>query len=115
MVKDKTYIPDRGDIVWLTFTPVSGHEQSGRRPALVLSPRNYNAKTGLMIACPVTSAIKGYPFEVFLSGGKFISGAIQADQIKSLDWQSRGAEFAEKAGEEIVWEVIEKVGALIGL
>ena len=113
MVKDKIYIPERGDIVWLTFTPVAGHEQSGRRPALVLSPGNYNTKTGLMIACPITSTVKGYPFEVFLSGGKFISGTVLADQIRSLDWIERNTEFIEKAEDNVLSAVVDKVKILI--
>ncbi|MFM8333866.1 MAG: endoribonuclease MazF, partial [Candidatus Methylumidiphilus sp.] len=84
------YIPDVGDIVWLEFTPHSGHEQAGRRSAVVLSPQDYNSRAGLLVCVPVTSQIKGYPFEVALTGGG-ASGAALADHIKSLDWQARNA------------------------
>lgn len=87
------YVPDRGDLVWLQFDPQAGHEQAGRRPALVLSPRAYNSKVGLGLFCPVTSQVKGYPFEVTLPPDRPVSGVILADQIKSLDWRTRHAEF----------------------
>lgn len=105
------YIPARGDIVWLEFTPQTGHEQAGRRPALVISPEAYNAKTGLMLACPITSRIKGYPFEVAHTGD--IKGVILADQVKSLDWRARKAEFVEETSEDAVGEVIEKIQMLL--
>ncbi|MBM2814558.1 MAG: transcriptional modulator of MazE/toxin, MazF [Ignavibacteria bacterium] len=105
MVK-KPYIPDRGDIVWLNFDPQSGHEQKGKRPAFVLSPIIYNQKVGLALFCPVTSQIKGYPFEVKLRHLKEIEGVVLSDQIKSLDWQAREAEFIEKAPDSITNEVI---------
>ena len=82
----KRYIPERGDLVWLNFTPQAGHEQAGPRPAVVLSPSGYNGKTGLMLCCPITSRVKGYPFEVAVEGVTGITGVILADQIKSLDW-----------------------------
>lgn len=103
------YVPKRGDLVWLTFDPQAGHEQAGRRPAFVLSPEPYNRKTSLFLACPVTSRVKGYPFEVALPAGLPVSGVILADQIKSLDWKERKAQFAARAG----GEVIEAVAALI--
>ena len=84
-----SYVPQRGDVVWLSFDPQAGYEQAGRRPAFVLSPESYNRKTGLFLACPVTSKVKGYPFEVVLPDGVGVSGAILADQIKSLDWKAR--------------------------
>ena len=89
MVAAPAYVPRRGDVVWLTFNPQAGHEQAGRRPAVVLSPNAYNAKVGLALLCPITSQVKGYPFEVLLPHGLPVSGAILADQIKSLDWQAR--------------------------
>jgi mRNA interferase MazF len=89
--KSARYVPDRGEAVWLTFDPQAGHEQAGRRPAVVLSPRIYNERTGLAILCPVTTRIKGYPFEVLLPEGLEISGAILADQLRSLDWKARRA------------------------
>ena len=88
------YIPDRRNIVWLDFTPQTGHEQHGKRPAIVLSPQAYNKKAKLALFCPVTTKQKGYPFEVLIEAGK-INGAVLSDQVKSLDWQQRGAEFKE--------------------
>ena len=96
--------PDTGDIVWLQFTPQRGHEQAGKRPALVLSPKTYNQKTSLAICCPVTTKIKNYPFEVRVKGKK-IDGVLLADQVKSLDWQACKAVFAEKAPTRAVTEV----------
>ncbi len=107
------YIPNRGDIVWLTFNPQAGHEQAGRRPALVLSPAAYNGKVGLAILCPITSQIKGYPFEVLIPDGLKISGAILSDQVKSLDWKIRQAEFICKLTSDALDEVHQKLNALI--
>lgn len=87
------YIPERGDLVWLQFNPQSGHEQEGKRPALVISPSSYNEKVGLSLLCPVTSKVKGYPFEDIIPQDLPIEGAILSDQLKSLDWQSRKAIF----------------------
>jgi mRNA interferase MazF len=111
MVK-KTYIPNRGDIVWLDFNPQLGHEQRGRRPALVLSHGKYNEKIGLGIFCPITSKTKGYPFEVTIIGKK-ITGCILSDQIKSLDWKTRNVEFVEKIKEELMDEILEKIKVII--
>src|SRR3990172_1318707 len=91
LVVASRYVPDRGDAVWLQFDPRLGHEQAGRRPALVLSPRTYNSRVGLALFCPITSQVKGYPFEVPLPTGLRIRGCVLADQIKSLDWRSRKA------------------------
>ena len=107
-----TYVPDRGDIVWLQFNPQSGHEQAGKRPALTLSPRAYNQKVGLAIFCPITNQEKGYPFEVKVGGSK-ISGVILADQVKSLDWRKREAEFIAKAPSIVINEVIGLLNTLI--
>ncbi|GAW94098.1 endoribonuclease MazF [Calderihabitans maritimus] len=109
----RRYIPDRGDILWIQFNPQKGHEQAGRRPALVISPALYNGKVGLALLCPITNQVKGYPFEVKLPAGLKISGVILADQIKNLDWQARRAEFICKAPEEIVAEVREKILVLL--
>ena len=106
------YVPDRGDIVWLQFNPQSGHEQSGKRPALTLSPKEYNQKVGLAIFCPITNQEKGYPFEV-KTGGSKISGVILADQVKSLDWRKREAKFIVKAPSIVINEVIELLKTLI--
>jgi mRNA interferase MazF len=107
------YIPDRGDIVWLTFNPQAGHEQAGRRPALVLSPAAYNGKVGLAIFCPITNQIKGYPFEVLIPDGLPISGAILADQVKCLDWMARQAAFVCKLPEATLDEVLQKLNTLL--
>ncbi len=111
MVK-KTYIPERGDLVWLDFSPQAGHEQRGKRPAIVLSPREYNGKVGLALFCPITSKEKGYPFEVKIKTRK-LDGVIIADQIKSLDWKIRNIEFVEKAKESELEEVMEKIRVLL--
>ncbi len=108
----KTYVPSRGDIVWLNFNPQTGHEQAGKRPAIVLSPKEYNIKTGLAILCPITSKIKGYPFEVPISSKK-ISGVVLADQVKNLDWQARNIEFIATAPEKVIDEISEKLSLLI--
>jgi len=107
------YIPAQGDIVWLQFTPRAGHEEAGHRPALVVSPKEYNRKVGLALFCPVTSQVKGYPFEVLLPSGLAASGAILSDQVKSLDWQVRKAKRLSTAPEEVVEEVLGKILALI--
>lgn len=106
------YIPERGDLIWLNFTPQAGHEQAGKRPAIVITPSLYNAKTSLMIACPITSKIKNYPFEVLIHGKK-ISGVVLSDQVKSLDWRARKAAFIEKAADSIISEIQEKLALLI--
>jgi len=108
----KSYIPERGDIVWLDFNPQLGHEQRGRRPALTLSFKAYNGKIGLALFCPITSKIKGYPFEVELELKK-IKGSVLSDQIKSLDWRERNIEFIEKIGDKKMEEVIEKIEVII--
>jgi len=107
------YIPERGDIIWLSFTPQTGHEQAGRRPALVLSPAAYNEKVGLAIVCPITSQVKGYPFEVALPVGLVNSGVVLSDQVKSLDWRARQAEFSGKLPQKQVDEVTDKLALLI--
>ncbi|OQW50823.1 MAG: mRNA-degrading endonuclease [Proteobacteria bacterium SG_bin7] len=106
------YIPDRGDIVWLNFTPQAGHEQMGTRPALILSPEKYNKKTGLAVCCPITSNVKGYPFEVAISGKK-INGAVLSDHLKNLYWKVRKAKFIEKAPKEALEQCLMKISALI--
>ena len=113
MVKPKRYVPDRGDAVWITLQPDAGHEQTGRRPALVLSPATYNGKVGLAVLCPITGRIKGYPFEVLLPEGLKISGAVLADQVKSLDWRARNAEFICTLPADTVSDVLAKLGVLL--
>ena len=105
--------PQRGDVVWLSMTPQAGHEQAGRRPALVISPGAYNAKVGLAILCPITSRVKGYPFEVPIPTGLPVEGAILSDQAKSLDWKARKAEFICRLPSESTLEVLQKLGALL--
>ena len=107
-----TYVPDAGDLVWLHFTPQAGREQAGHRPALVLSPARYNAKTSLMLCCPLTTQIKGYPFEVVLTGDP--PGAVLADQVKSLDWRIRKAKRKGAVSSGELAEVRAKIKALIG-
>jgi mRNA interferase MazF len=107
------YIPDKGDIVWITFNPQAGHEQAGRRPALVLSPETYNRKVSLAILCPITSQIKGYPFEVLIPDGLQISGAILSDQIKNLDWKARQAKFICKIPQPAMDEVLQKLYTIL--
>ena len=99
------YVPDRGDIVWLQFNPQSGHEQSGKRPALTLSPKAYNQKVGLAIFCPITSQEKGYPFEVKIHS-KEINGVVLSDHVKSLDWKERNAKFITKVSPAVISTVI---------
>ncbi|RXT00076.1 endoribonuclease MazF [Ammoniphilus sp. CFH 90114] len=107
------YVPERGDLVWLQFNPQAGHEQAGKRPALVISPASYNGKVGLSLLCPVTSKIKGYPFEVSIPQDLPIEGAILSDQVKSLDWQSQKASFICKVPAELLEEVISKIKLLL--
>ena len=111
----RAYVPDAGDLVWLTFDPQAGHEQRGRRPALILSPRTYNAKARLAVACPITSQVKGYPFEVPLAAGGTIVGVVLADHVKNLDWQARKVIFETKAPVDVLTEVRERLRALLGL
>ncbi len=109
-----TYIPHRGDIVWINFNPTRGHEQKGKRPALVLSPRSYNVKSQLMVVCPVTSQGKEYPFEVPFSGKK-ISGIILADQVKTVDWKERKVVFIEEVSGGVLEAVMHKLKLLLSL
>lgn len=108
------YCPRQGDVVWLSFEPQAGHEQAGHRPALALSPESYNRKTGLALFCPLTSRVKGYPFEVPLPADLKVSGVVLSDQVKSLDWQARGAKFACKAPGAVVATVVGQLEALLG-
>src|SRR5271155_6009849 len=108
----KQYVPDAGEIVWINFTPQAGHEQAGHRPALVISPAAYNGKTSLMICCPITTQIKGYPFEVIIAGSR--PSAVLADQVKSLDWVVRNAKYKGKAAPTLLADVRAKIIALVG-
>jgi len=107
------YVPSRGDIVWLQFNPRAGHEQAGHRPALVVSPRAYNRKVGLALLCPITSNIKGYPFEVVLSTGLKTTGAVLCDQLKSLDWRVRQAKKSDAVPQELMDEVVARILPLL--
>lgn len=115
MKAKRGYIPDRGDVVWLAFDPQAGHEQRGRRPALVLSPANYNGKVGLALFCPITSQVKGYPFEVTVPEGSPIVGVVLADQVKSLDWKARKTTRLCKLPHAVVAQVLRKLEALLSL
>ena len=108
----KLYIPSRGDIVWLNFDPQVGHEHKGHRPALVLSPSEYNERIGLMLCCPMTNQVKGYPFEVLVDGNPK-KGAILVDQVKSMDWLEREAEKKGRVTKETMTEVIEKIKSIL--
>jgi mRNA interferase MazF len=108
-----TYVPDRGHLVWLTFDLRAGREQAGRRPALVLSPDFYNARSGLALVCPITSQIKGYPFELPLPQGLAISGVIVVDHVKSLDWRVRRAAFVGVVPAELLVEVAAMLMPLV--
>ena len=107
------YVPKRGDVVWLNFNPQSGHEQAGRRPAVVLSPQAYNQKVGLAIFCPITNQQKGYPFEVVIPAGLGATGVILSDQVKSLDWRVRRAEYLNTLPGPVVGEVLQKLKTLL--
>jgi len=110
----RSYVPEAGDLVWLTFDPHVGREQSGRRPALVVSPSSYNRKSELALVCPITSRVKKYPFEVALPPGLPVSGMVLADQLKSLDWSQRRAEFIANPGRDLLEEVLGRLAPLMG-
>jgi mRNA interferase MazF len=109
----EAYIPERGDAVWITLNPQAGHEQAGRRPAVVLSPASYNGKVGLALLCPITNQVKGYPFEVALPPGNPIMGVILSDQVKCLDWRVRDAAFICALPPAIIEDVLRKLATLI--
>jgi len=108
-------VPDRGHLVWLSFNPQAGREQAGRRPALVLSPLAYNVRASLALVCPITSQVKGYPFEVRLPEGLPIGGAVLSDHIKSLDWHARRATLISQAPPDVVDEVTARLAPLLGI
>lgn len=108
-----TYCPNRGDIVWVSFSPQVGHEQAGHRPALIVSPEPYNRKTGLALFCPISSHEKGYPFEVKIPDGLKVSGVVLADHVKNFDWRARNIKFCAHMPVAAIEEVIEKLKALI--
>ncbi len=114
MSRKTAYVPERGDAVWISLDPQVGHEQAGRRPALVLSPAAYNGRVGLALLCPITSRAKGYPFEVPLPEGSPVAGVVGADQVKSLDWRSRKAARIGAVPDEVVAEVVRRLKTLLG-
>ncbi|TBR20823.1 endoribonuclease MazF [bacterium] len=107
--------PDRADVVWLDFNPQAGHEQAGLRPALVLSPKDYNRKSGLAVFAPVTSKVKGYPYEVQLPPGLPVQGVVLADQVRSMDWRTRRARSFGRVPEGVVDDVVARLNTLIGI
>jgi len=109
----REYVPERGDLVWLTFDPQAGHEQAGRRPALVLSPASYNGRSGLAVVVPLTKQIKGYPFEVVIPEGLEVVRAVLADQLKSLDWRARNATRLASLPPAVMREVLQKASLLL--
>ena len=109
----QAYLPDRGDIVWLDFTPQAGREQAGRRPALVVSPAPYHRKSQLMLVCPITNQIKGYPYEVQLPPGLEASGVVLSDHLKSMDFKARRAKFICQAPHAVVVETLAKLTTLL--
>jgi mRNA interferase MazF len=109
----RRWSPERGDVVWISLNPRAGHEQAGRRPALVLSPASYNARVGLAVLCPITTQVKGYPFEVLIPSGLEVSGVVLSDQVKSLDWRARRAEFVCRLPGDTTTEVLQKLGTLL--
>jgi mRNA interferase MazF len=113
VVNPVNYIPRYGDAVWISLNPQTGHEQAGRRPALVISPESFNNKTGLAIFCPITNQIKGYPFEVIIPKGFPVSGAVLSDEVKNLDWRARNIEFVCALPGKTIAEVLMKLGKLL--
>ena len=113
MVAPGDYVPAWGDAVWISFEPQAGYEQSGRRPALVLSPQSYNDKVDLALLCPITSKVKGDPFEVAIPAGEKVRGVVLANQIKSLDWRARNAEFLVSLPPAVTTETLQKVATLL--
>ena len=107
------YIPERGDVVWVSLNPQAGHEQAGRRPAVVVSPASYNGKTGLALLCPITSQVKAYPFEVRLPEGLPVTGVVLSDQVKGLDWRARHAELICTLRDDAIMEVLQKLATLV--
>lgn len=109
------YVPRPGDVIWLSFDPQAGNEQAGTRPAVVLSPATYNAKTSMAVCCPITSHVKNYPFEVMIRDHPTLRGAILADQSKNLDWRARKARHKGKVSDDELAETLGKIRALLGI
>ena len=113
MKTKRGYVPRRGDVVWISLDLQAGHEQRGRRPALVVSPRAYNQKVGLALLCPITNQVKGYPFEVALPAGLPVSGVVLADQVKSFDWKARQCERMASISNQVVVQVLRRLNTLL--
>jgi len=113
MVNPDSYVPQRGDVVWISLTPQAGREQAGRRPAVVLSPHSYNAKVGLALLCPITSQVIGYPFEVAIPTGLPVAGVVLSDHVRSLDWRARKAEWVYTLPPQTTAEVLAKLQTLL--
>jgi mRNA interferase MazF len=111
--KSKNHVPDRGDFVWVSLSPTSGHEQSGRRPALVVSPKSYNRKTGLCVLCPATRQVKGYAFEVSILSGDGNASVILADHLRCVDWKARKVELIHRVFDSELAEVVARIEALL--
>jgi mRNA interferase MazF len=107
--------PEAGDVIWIDLDPTVGHEQSGRRPAIVLSPHRYNAVAGLCVICPITSSVRGYPFEVTLPDGAGLRGVVLADQPRSISWERRPIKHAGRAPDVVLAEVRERLAVLLGI
>lgn len=112
MKRKGSFVPERGDAVWVMLDPQAGHEQAGRRPALILSPSSYNGRVGLALLCPITSQQKGYPFEVPLPSGLPVEGVVLSDQVKSLDWRARKVARICPVPADVVREVLQKLATL---
>ncbi|WP_246791282.1 endoribonuclease MazF [Bradyrhizobium commune] len=113
--KPGDYCPEAGDVIWIDLDPTLGHEQSGRRPAIVVSPRSYNAVAGLCVICPITSRVRGYPFEAVLPEGASVRGVVLADQPRSISWEKRPIMPAGRAPDALLTEVRERLAALLGI
>lgn len=111
--KTSSYVPDRGDLVWITLNPIAGHEQSGRRPAMVISPRSYNRKTGLCVLCPATRQAKGYAFEVEIANPDGTTSVLLADHLRNVDWKARYIQLIHRVSDAELCEVVAKIDALL--
>lgn len=111
--KPRNYVPDRGEFVWISLSPTTGHEQAGRRPALVISPKSYNRKTGLCVLCPATRQAKGYAFEVAIVSGGGSTGVVLADHLRNVDWKARNIEFIQRVSDSELSEVVARIEALL--
>ena len=109
----RTYIPDRGDFVWITLNPIAGHEQAGRRPALVISPKSYNRKTSLCVLCPATRHKKGYAFEVEVMNPDGTTSVVLSDHVRNVDWRARKIERIHRVSDAVLADVVARIEALL--